>query len=94
MGTARTSPKVVRTRRAKGIRPNRGNRNDRGQQRDIAEFKAWQDSMLAAVGRLVAIAKPPPGLREEVESEVWEHMLSGESESEVRPLLPAIGGGR
>lgn len=95
MGTARTSPKVVRERRAKGISSNRGkvkrhfpkaHRNDRRLESVARDAKVWEPSteIERMIARLIALRPPSPDLREEVEQELWVRLLGGETEAEIR----------
>lgn len=81
MGTARTSPQVVRERRRKGIQPKRG------------DAKAWNpqgDALQDAVVRLLAGFNIPPTVKEDVTQEVWIKLIEGEKESQIRESLPAL----
>lgn len=103
MGTARTSPKVVRERRAKGIRSNRGHvrrhfpkahRNNRGLEAVARDAKAWtpagNDPLEDAATRVMAGVEIPTALRDEVTQEVWVQLLEGRSEEAVQESLSAV----
>jgi len=101
MGTARTSPKVVRERRAQGISSNRGkvrrhfpkaHRNDRHLETVARDAKVWEPSseIEQAIERLLRVHPPPADLREEVEQELWVRSLGGETEDELRESLSGV----
>lgn len=102
MGTARTSPKVVRERRAKGIRSNRGkvrrhfpkaHRNDRSLEVVARDAKAWvpaPDPLQAEADRLIVLADPPPSVRDDVTQEVWVQLLEGRTSDHIAAELRRI----
>ena len=100
MGTARTSPKVVRERRAKGIQPNRGKqkrhfpkaqRNDRHLERAVAAAKRWNPEPLeTVVERLVRKSGAPEALIEDLRQELWVRLLEGQGESAIADDLDIL----
>lgn len=102
MGTARTSPKVVRERRRLGVQPRRGkvkrhfnpsHRNDRMLERRAHAAKAFEptsDTLEQTSQRLAAEISGPPEIVENATQEIWVQLLEGRSEDEIREQLSRI----
>lgn len=89
----RVSPKLVRQRRAAGIRPKRGHNFDRRQRHDrdqrlaARELKALPD-YAATIDRMVGSIQE--ALREDAAQELWVMALEGASERELQAAIPSI----